>query len=66
MPGDRLNVAVSKPGESAGQGVGYLTDGTMVVVEDGRPAIGKEVEVVVTNVRQTSNGKMLFSRLAAA
>lgn len=64
MPGDRITLSVSKPGESAGQGVGYLTDGTMVVIEDGRTAIGEDVEVVVTNVRQNVNGKMLFARLA--
>jgi uncharacterized protein YacL len=63
MPGERMSVMITKPGESQGQGVGYLDDGTMVVIEDGRPYIGKEVEFTVTNTRQTPVGKMVFGRI---
>jgi uncharacterized protein YacL len=52
-----------KPGEAAGQGVGYLEDGTMVVVEQGRQHINQEVEFTVTSVLQTSAGKMVFGRM---
>jgi uncharacterized protein YacL len=62
--GERFAIRVTKPGESAGQGVGWLDDGTMVVIEDGRAHMNQEVEVVVTNVLQTSAGKMIFSRVS--
>jgi uncharacterized protein YacL len=52
-----------KPGESPGQGVGYLVDGTMVVVEQGRQYLNEEIEFTVTSVLQTSAGKMIFGRL---
>ncbi len=51
---------VIQEGKEAGQGVGYLEDGTMVVVEDGRDYIGKEIEVSVTKVLQTAAGRMIF------
>jgi uncharacterized protein YacL len=62
MPGETLEVRVIKPGEEAGQGVGYLEDGTMVVVEGGREHIGENVRVLVTSVLQTSAGRMVFGR----
>ncbi len=64
LPGERMNVRLIKSGENPGQGVGYLVDGTMVVVEQGRPHIDEEVEFTVTSVLQTSAGKMIFGRLA--
>jgi uncharacterized protein YacL len=64
--GERLRVLIQKPGDNAGQGVGYLEDGTMVVVEQGRSRVGDEVELVVTNTRQTSAGRMIFGRLDEA
>jgi uncharacterized protein YacL len=64
LPGERMRVRLVKPGESAGQGVGYLDDGTMVVVEQGRPRVNEEVEVTVTSALQTSAGRMIFGRLA--
>jgi uncharacterized protein YacL len=64
LPGERLRVHLVKPGESAGQGVGYLRDGTMVVVEQGRPHVGEEVGLTVTSVLQTSAGRMIFGQLA--
>ena len=63
LPGERMTVRLLKPGESPGQGVGYLVDGTMVVVEQGRPHLNEEIEFTVTSVLQTSAGKMIFGRL---
>ena len=63
LPGEKMVVRLVKPGESAGQGVGYLDDGTMVVVEQGRPFLNEEVEFMVTNAMQTSAGRIIFGRL---
>jgi uncharacterized protein YacL len=65
LPGETLNVRIVKPGEEIGQGVGYLDDGTMIVVEGGREHIGKEVKVNVTSVLQTSAGRMIFGKAMA-
>ncbi len=62
LPGEALTVRIVKPGESAGQGVGYLEDGTMVVVEQGRDRIGQDTQLTVTSMIQTSAGRMLFGR----
>lgn len=62
LPGDGLHMALAKEGKEAGQGVGYLEDGTMVVVQDGAGFVGQEVDVEVTSVLQTSAGRMLFAR----
>ena len=64
IPGEKMSVLVVKPGEEAGQGVGYLEDGTMVVIEQARPHLNQEVEFVVTRALQTSAGRMIFGRLA--
>ncbi|MCL5027088.1 MAG: TRAM domain-containing protein [Chloroflexi bacterium] len=66
LPGEELIVRIAQEGKEAGQGVGYLDDGTMVVVEDGRRHVGSEVEVVVTRVLQTAAGRMIFARLRGA
>jgi uncharacterized protein YacL len=63
LPGENLTVRLVKPGDQVGQGVGYLEDGTMVVVEQGRPMIGQEVTIVVTSVLQTPAGRMVFGRM---
>jgi uncharacterized protein YacL len=63
LPGERMVVRILKPGEENGQGVGYLDDGTMVVVEQARQFLNEEVEFTVTNTRQTSAGKMIFGRI---
>jgi uncharacterized protein YacL len=63
LPGESLNVRIVKPGEEIGQGVGYLDDGTMIVVEGGREHLGKEVKVNVTSVLQTSAGRMIFGKV---
>jgi len=62
LPGEILRVFVLKEGKEAGQGVAYLDDGTMVVVDQGRRALGKTIEVTVTSVLQTTAGKMIFCR----
>jgi uncharacterized protein YacL len=64
LPGEKMIVRLQKAGEEAGQGVGYLEDGTMVVVEQGRGHIGEDTEFTVTSVLQTSAGKMIFGRLS--
>ena len=63
LPGEKMTVRLIKPGEDAGQGIGYLDDGTMVVVEGGRNHLNEDVEFTVTNTRQTSAGKMIFGRI---
>lgn len=63
LPGETMAIKVIKAGEEAGQGVGYLEDGTMVVAEGGRNRIGEVVEITITSVLQTSAGRMIFGRL---
>lgn len=61
-PGETMHIAIIKEGKEAGQGVGYLEDGTMVVVEDAHHEIGNDLEVMVTSVFQTAAGRMIFTR----
>ncbi|MCX8029176.1 MAG: TRAM domain-containing protein [Brevinematales bacterium] len=63
LPGEKLTVQIMKEGKEKTQGVGYLPDGTMIVLENGREYIGKEVEVKVTSVLQTSSGRIIFTQL---
>src|SRR5262245_20917311 len=65
LPGETMSVRLVKPGDQIGQGVGYLEDGTMVVVEQGRALIGQDVTITVTSVLQTPAGRMLFGRIDA-
>ncbi|MBN1230648.1 MAG: PIN domain nuclease [Anaerolineales bacterium] len=62
LPGEPLNVRVIQEGRESGQGVGYLDDGTMVVVQDGSDYLGIEVDTIVTKVLQTAAGRMIFAR----
>ncbi|MEB3828320.1 PIN/TRAM domain-containing protein [Phormidium sp. CCY1219] len=62
LPGDSLELKILKEGKEDSQGVGYLEDGTMVVVEEGNKHIGDEMRVVVTSALQTSAGRMIFAR----
>lgn len=62
LPGESLDIRLVKPGEEIGQGVGYLDDGTMVVIESGRDYVGKTVHATVTSVLQTSAGRMIFGK----
>ena len=64
LPGENLRVKVIREGKEADQGVGYLNDGTMIVIESGRKLLGDTVEVEVTSVLQSPSGKMIFTRLA--
>ncbi|RLC66809.1 MAG: PIN domain nuclease, partial [Chloroflexi bacterium] len=62
LPGESMKVHIIQEGKELGQGVGYLDDGTMVVVEDGRRHIGHTINVTVTKVLQTAVGRMIFAR----
>ena len=63
LPGETIRVFVLKEGKEAGQGVAYLDDGTMIVVDNAKRCIGKNVDVIVTSVLQTNAGRMIFTRL---
>ncbi len=62
IPGEELPLQISKPGKESGQGVGFLEDGTMVVVENGKRKVGQLVTVEITSLVQTSSGRMLFAK----
>lgn len=63
LPGEDINVKIIQEGKEAGQGVGYLGDGTMVVVENGKNRIDRNVDITVTKVLQTSAGRMIFAKM---
>lgn len=63
LPGEDMNVFVMKDGKEKEQGIGYLDDGTMIVIEDGRDFIGKKVDAVVQSILQTSQGRIIFTRV---
>ena len=63
LPDEELNVKIIQEGKEDVQGVGYLPDGTMVVVEDGTELVGEEVEVKVERLLQTDAGRMIFSKI---
>jgi uncharacterized protein YacL len=63
LPGETIRVFVLKEGKEVGQGVAYLDDGTMIVVDNAKRCIGRNVDVVVTSVLQTTAGRMIFTRL---
>jgi len=63
LPGEKMNILILKEGKEYNQGVGYLDDGTMVVVDHARRVIGRSVEITVTSVLQTASGKMIFGRM---
>ncbi len=62
LPGEKMNIVILKEGKEYNQGVGYLDDGTMVVVDHARRLIGRAIEITVTSVLQTASGKMIFGR----
>lgn len=62
LPGEPLRIKILKEGETPGQGVGYLDDGTMVVCENAADLVGQDIDVVVTSVLQSSAGRMIFGR----
>jgi uncharacterized protein YacL len=63
LPAEQMTIRIIKEGKEHGQGIGYLDDGTMVVVDDARKLLGKTVDVVVTSLLQTSSGRMIFAKL---
>ena len=63
LPGEEINVKIHKEGKEMGQGVAYLDDGTMIVVDNGRKQMGRMIDVIVTSVLQTPAGRMIFARL---
>lgn len=65
LPGEHLRILVVREGKEPDQGVGYLEDGTMVVVQNGKDSVGRELDSVVTSVLQTSGGRMIFARSQA-
>jgi len=65
LPGEKMSVEVVKEGKEKDQGVAYLSDGTMIVVEGGRNLVGKEVEVLITGILQTPAGRMVFSKISS-
>jgi uncharacterized protein YacL len=62
LPGESLDMTIIQEGKEYGQGVGYMEDGTMVVVEDGHAYIGKTIRITVTKVLQTAAGRMIFAK----
>ena len=63
LPGEQMNIRILKEGKEYGQGIGYLDDGTMIVVDEAKKLLGKAVDVVVTSVLQTTSGRMIFGKL---
>jgi len=63
LPGEKMNIFIAKEGKESNQGVGYLDDGTMVVVDNARKLINNRSNVVVTSVLQTTAGRMIFAKL---
>jgi uncharacterized protein YacL len=66
LPGDSLDLKILREGKEPTQGIGYLDDGTMVVVEEGREYVGNQLQVIVTSALQTSAGRMIFARPRAS
>jgi uncharacterized protein YacL len=64
VAGERVELRLTRPGRESAQAVGYLDDGTMVVVEEADHFLGQEVSVTVTNALQTSTGRLVFARIA--
>jgi uncharacterized protein YacL len=62
LPGESMRIEIIQEGKEVGQGVGYLDDGTMIVVEEGRRYIGQTINLTVTKVLQTAAGRMIFAR----
>ncbi len=63
LPGETMNIMVLKEGKEYGQGVGYLEDGTMVVIDNAKRHLGKEVDIAITSILDTTGGRMIFSKL---
>ncbi len=66
LPGEQMTVKIMREGKESGQGVGYLDDGTMIIVDSGQKMLNMNVDVIVTSVLQTTAGRMIFSELKEA
>lgn len=66
LPGEELSVSIVAQGKVSGQGVGYLSDGTMIVVEEGAPFVGRTIDVMVSRTIQTAAGRMLFTKVKSS
>jgi uncharacterized protein YacL len=66
VAGEVVDVRLVRPGRDAGQAIGYLDDGTMVVVEEAVGSVGRTEDILVTNVLRTTSGRLVFARLAPA
>lgn len=64
LPGEEIEIVLTREGKEPNQGVGYLEDGTMVVVDDAKSLIGQKAKIIVTNLHQTSAGRMIFGKRA--
>ena len=64
IPGEHIRITIQRAGDGPDQGIGYLPDGTMVVVEDAQTRIDLEIEVVITNTVQTSAGRLVFAKVS--
>ena len=62
LPGETISIKIIQEGKELGQGVGYLDDGTMIVVEEGRPYIGQTIPVLVKKVLQKTEGRLVFAQ----
>lgn len=65
-PGQKINIVIQKEGQEYNQGVGYLDDGTLVVVDDARRLIGHAIEITITSMFQTATSRIIFGRVDAA
>jgi len=65
LPGEEMTIMISREGKEAGQGIGYLDDGTMVVISDGRRHIGQTCKIIIGSLIQTAAGKMIFAEMKA-
>jgi len=63
VPGEETMIAVIKEGKEQGQGVGFLDDGTMVVIEDGKKVIGQTVRIICTSLLQNPQGRIVFGKI---
>lgn len=64
LPGEKLNIEIIKEGKEKDQGVAYLDDGTMIVVEGGKNLLGRTIEIIITGILQTPAGRMIFSKIS--
>ncbi|MHB1254445.1 MAG: TRAM domain-containing protein, partial [Candidatus Humimicrobiaceae bacterium] len=64
LPGEKMNIEITKEGKEKDQGIAYLDDGTMIVVEGGKTLLGRTIEIIITGILQTPAGRMIFSKIS--